>query len=168
MITQAFKRWLHKLFGWLSGKPVADTEHAHARTPLNTGMTSEPPTRPATDGAAPPSGVAPLILGQGEKSCSTLNEWLERPAQGSSSPPSPPVEKSELPATPPPVPHTPPVETSSIAKESIPAQTKSTRPEMLTPTPEQKLEFLHYLVRRGIVNEGFTEGQAPRQYKFKR
>ncbi|MFL5663792.1 MAG: hypothetical protein ACJ8BW_20990 [Ktedonobacteraceae bacterium] len=131
-------------------------------------MTSEPPTRPATDGAAPPSGVAPLILGQGETSCSTLNEWPERPAQGSSSPPSPPVEKSELPATPPPVPHTPPVETSSIAKESIPAQTKSTRPEMPTPTPEQKLEFLHYLVRRGIVNEGFTEGQAPRQYKFKR
>jgi hypothetical protein len=168
MITQAFKRWLHKLFGWLSGKPVADAEYAHARTPLNTGMTSEPPTRPATDGAAPPWGVAPLILGQGEKSCSTLNEWPERPAQGSSSPPSPPVEKSELPATPPPVPHTPPVETSSIAKESIPAQTKSTRPEMLTPTPEQKLEFLHYLVRRGIVNEGFTEGQAPRQYKFKR
>jgi|SRR5258706_11331716 hypothetical protein len=169
MITQAFKRWLHKLFGWLSGKPVADAEYAHAKTPLNTGMTSEPLTRPAMDGAAPPAGVAPLILGQGETSCSTLDEWPERPAQGSSSPPSPPAEKIELPTTPPPVPHAPPVETSLIAKESIPAKTKSTRPEIPPPppTPEQKLEFLHYLVRRGIVNEGFTEGHIPRQYTFK-
>ncbi len=171
MITQAFKRWLHKLFGWLSGKPAADAEYAHAKTPVNTGMTSEPLTRPAMDGAAPPpSGVAPLILGQGETSCSTLDEWPERPAQGPSSPSSPPAEKSELPTTPPPVPNTPPVETSFIAKESIPAQTKSRGSEMPppAPTPEQRLEFLHYLVRRGIVNEGFTEKQIPRQYKFKR
>jgi hypothetical protein len=68
------------------------------------------------------------------------------------------------------VPHAPPVETSLIAKESIPAKTKSTRPEIPPPppTPEQKLEFLHYLVRRGIVNEGFTEGRIPKQYTFKK
>ena len=34
-----------------------------------------------------------------------------------------------------------------------------------SPTPEQKLEFLQYLVKRGIINEGFGEGQLPRQYK---
>jgi hypothetical protein len=33
------------------------------------------------------------------------------------------------------------------------------------PTPEQQLEFLHYLVKRGIVNEGFEEGKIPKQYR---
>jgi len=33
------------------------------------------------------------------------------------------------------------------------------------PTPEQQLEFLHYLVKRGIVNEGFEEGKIPEQYR---
>ena len=36
------------------------------------------------------------------------------------------------------------------------------------PTPEQKLDFLHYLVKRGIVNEGFAEGRVPEQYKKNR
>jgi hypothetical protein len=29
------------------------------------------------------------------------------------------------------------------------------------------LAFLHYLVKRGLVNEGFTEGQVPKQYRRK-
>ncbi len=32
---------------------------------------------------------------------------------------------------------------------------------------EQHLAFLHYLVQRGIVNEGFEEGQEPEQYRRK-
>jgi hypothetical protein len=35
------------------------------------------------------------------------------------------------------------------------------------PTAAQKLEFLRYLVKRGIVNEGFAAGQVPEQYKGK-
>jgi hypothetical protein len=35
----------------------------------------------------------------------------------------------------------------------------------LRPTSEQHLEFLHYLVKRGIVNEGFEEGKIPDQYR---
>lgn len=168
MITQAFKRWLHKLFGWLSGKPADGAEYAHARTPTNTSMTSESLTRSAIDGGTSPApGVAPLILGQGETSCSTLNEWSERPAQGPSSPSSPPGEKIELPSTPPPVPTTPPAEMTLLEKEHRPVRAESvdfdTPPP--PPTPEQKLEFLHYLVKRGIVNEGFAEGRIPKQYR---
>ena len=36
-----------------------------------------------------------------------------------------------------------------------------------SPTFEQQLAFLHYLVKRGLVNEGFTEGQVPKQYRRK-
>jgi hypothetical protein len=160
MITQAIKRWLHKIFGWLSGKASAEAEYAHAEAPLNPGATSEQITRPALDGAIPPNGVAPLISGLGETSCSTLDERLDR----KSPPPStPPLEKIELPATPPPVPTTPPVETAAGESATAPSGASSAPPAL--PTPEQKLEFLHFLVRRGIVNEGFVEEQIPRQYR---
>lgn len=36
-----------------------------------------------------------------------------------------------------------------------------------TPTFEQQLEFLRYLMKRGLINEGFSEGQVPRQYRRK-
>jgi hypothetical protein len=32
---------------------------------------------------------------------------------------------------------------------------------------EQHLTFLHYLVKRGVYNEGFAEGQEPEQYRQK-
>ena len=36
-----------------------------------------------------------------------------------------------------------------------------------SPTFEQQLAFLQYLVKRGMVNEGFSEGQVPKQYRRK-
>jgi len=53
------------------------------------------------------------------------------------------------------------------AKEHMPMQAEAVKFDTPppTPTPEQKLEFLHYLVKRGIVNEGFAEGQIPKQYR---
>jgi hypothetical protein len=62
---------------------------------------------------------------------------------------------------------TPPAENAKTAinnfpEASIPAVLPLTPP---APTREQKLEFLHYLVKRGIVNEGFAEGQVPEQYR---
>jgi hypothetical protein len=170
MITQVFKRWLHKIFGWLSGKPVAKTDYAQTEAPLNTSMTTEQLTPPALDEVTPPSGVAPLILGQGETSCSTLDERPDGMLQPPPSPPSPPIEKIELPTSPPPIPTTPPVETTIT--ESLPAQAPSggsarNVPLPATPTPKQRLEFLQYLVKRGIVNEGFVEGQIPWQYRSK-
>lgn len=166
MITQAIKRWLNKLFGWLHwGKPP-ETEYARVGGPLNKGVTQESVAWPTSEGAVPQSGVAPLILGQGETSCSTIDEWPESVMQ----PPPPPTAKEELPPAPPTptqLPMTPPAENaktaiSSISEASLLAVPPSTPPP---PTPEQKLEFLHYLVKRGIVNEGFTEGQVPEQYK---
>jgi hypothetical protein len=164
MITQAIKRWLDKLFGWLPWRKPPETEYARVRSSLNKGVTQEPASR--IDGVVPQSGVAPLFSGQGETSCSTIDEWPERvvqlPSIGNEI-----VEQPPTPATPPQPSVTPPVET---AKTVIDGQSETTLPAvpppvLLVPTPEQKLEFLHYLVKRGIVNEGFAEGQVPKQYR---
>ncbi len=34
-----------------------------------------------------------------------------------------------------------------------------------TPMAERQLEFLRYLVKHGLLNEGFAEGTVPDQYK---
>jgi hypothetical protein len=156
MFMQAIKRWLNKLFEWLSGKQSPQSAHAPVGSPLNKGVTQESTSRAAIDGIVPQSSVAPFIAGQGETSCSTIDEWPERVVQ----PPAISSEKSEQPPT-------PPVET---AKTVIDSQGEALSPAVQTtplpvPTPEHKLEFLHYLVKRGIVNEGFSEGQVPEQYR---
>jgi hypothetical protein len=40
--------------------------------------------------------------------------------------------------------------------------------ETITPIPEQQLAFLQYLVSRGLINEGFEEGEVPEQYRQKK
>lgn len=45
------------------------------------------------------------------------------------------------------------------------AETLATTQETPAPTYEQRLEFVRYLVKRGLVNEGFKEGQVPEQYR---
>jgi len=162
MITQAIKRWLEKLFGWFSGKPDAENEYAPAASPLNKSVAQESVGRSTSDSVTPQSGVAPRIVGQGEIGCSTIDEWRERAAQ-----PPVPAEKSELPALPPQIPVTPPIEKPITALDASPHEEKTSLPTtpLAAPTPEQKLEFLQYLVRRGIVNEGFAQGHVPEQYR---
>jgi hypothetical protein len=53
--------------------------------------------------------------------------------------------------------------TADIFSSAVPS-TPASMPGR-APTPEQQLEFLHYLVKRGIVNEGFEEGKIPEQYR---
>jgi len=165
MITEAIKRWLEKLFAWFSGKSVAENAYASTASPLTKSVAQESIGRSTSDSVTPQPGAAPRIVGQGEISCSTIDEWPER----ATLPPMPPpvsTEKSELVVPPSQIPVTPPVEKPLSALDTTLAQRKTSLPRTppLTPTPEQKLEFLHYLVRHGIVNEGFTEGQVPEQY----
>ncbi|MHB8600439.1 MAG: hypothetical protein ACYDER_26980 [Ktedonobacteraceae bacterium] len=170
MITQAIKRWLDKLFAWWPWKTAPETDFVPVTTPIHRGVTQN--FRDAhnadnaiswstTEGFAPQSGVTPLIFGQSETTRSTIGEWPERVAQSS------PFanEKTEPPSSLPPA--NPPAEqkiNNSTSNTSIeaPAIFSDVPP---TPTPEQQLEFLAYLVRRGLVNEGFPEGHVPEQYR---
>ena len=168
MITQAFKRWLQKIAGWFSGKPPVEATYAQVLTPLNKGMTQETASRANSETIMPQPGIAQQIMGQGETSCSTIDEWPERVMQSA----PPPSEKAE-PLSPPspatPIHNiTPPTETTTVTSQENPVSKSkpvfSDAPPP-TPTPEQQLEFMQYLVKRGIVNEGFAEGQVPEQYR---
>ncbi|TMD59898.1 MAG: hypothetical protein E6I91_19420 [Chloroflexi bacterium] len=176
MLTQGIKSWLSKLFGWWPWKKTTEQEYAQSERPLNKGVTQESMLWSGSDGATPHSGVAPLILGQNESSqtsLSTIDEWPERVVQSSPpSPvpsPSPTIDKVDLPQPPTSQPPTsqPPqsIDSSESAVESGSANSELVIDPPPPPTPEQKLDFLHYLVKRGIVNEGFAEGQVPIQYK---
>jgi len=89
----------------------------------------------------PQPGVAPLIAGnaQSEVTCSTIDELPDHSLKA-------PLASAENASSAPPGAHA----------EFAPA---------LKPTPEQQLDFLNYLVKRGLVNEGFTEGRVPQQYR---
>ncbi len=168
MLTQGIKRWLSKLFGWWPWRKTPEREYAQAPGLLNKGgMQQESIFRPTGDEVTPHSGVAPLIAGQGETSqtsLSTIDEWPERVVQAT----PPPIEKIDPPQPPALLP-APPLNDSSLMDEDTFGNAKALFSEdpPPTPMPDQKLEFLQYLVKRGIVNEGFVDGQEPEQYKNK-
>ncbi len=175
MMTR-IKQWLQKLFSWWHGwedpKPAdAPVEHA------SRGISVDPMLRSSLDDTLPWQGVAPQMGSQGEPRRSTMENWrmpdpLIHPyssvpdedwdSQFPFPAPAPQIEPGRENMFPPPagensfsvrpIPPVPPVP---------PASTKSkSEPEV-----EQHLEFLRYLVRRGIVNEGFSEDQTPEQYR---
>lgn len=181
MITQ-MKRWLQKLFAWWPWREEPVSTYAPMEHRFNMGVSAEPFPRPPVDGAIPQSGMAPQIGNQGEPRCSTIEEWREAhpaaasPPPGSNndwhreSPPQPPTPltesgKESLSASGEMVPPSrPPVQLPSPVSAPAPIHAEPLAPRS---TAEQHLEFLRYLVQRGIVNEGFTGGDTPEQYKSK-
>ncbi len=155
MITQAIKQWLHKLFAWWPWQPSTKTEYLHTTGSLNQGTAQEMTARSTIDGVAPRR--------------STIEEWPERIVQ-----PSPPLleerAESTFPSLPPPptekVKEVRIGEASASSISPTDAQSLSPRQGDRVPRAERQLEFLRYLVKRGIVNEGFAEGTVPDQYKF--
>ena len=135
MFTQTIKTWLHKMFAWWPWKRPTQAEYTHVAGPLNKGATQEPVSKSTI---APPASVAPRF--------STIEEWPERVVQSDL-----PVanEPGETLLSPPPV---PPVEIAEDSK--TPADEAAAQ---ASPSPQQRLEFLQYLVKRGIINEGLEE-----------
>lgn len=169
MITQEIKRWLHNMFAWWPWKTAPETDPVPVTTPIHRGITqhfqnahNEHNALPwsTNEGVVPQSGVTPLIFGQGESNRSTIGEWPERVVQ------STPLanEKAEPPS--PLLPANHPVEQTVNSSTSNTSKAKAPFSDVPpTPTPEQQLEFLSYLVQRGLVNEGFPAGQVPEQYR---
>ena len=161
MVTQAIKNWLRKLFSWWPWKQSTEIEQTHGASPLNKGTTQEAISRSAIDGVAsqPQPGIAQRL--------SIIEEWPDRvvkPLSPTPQPLLPPPVASEFPETPLPPPLTSSVDKATDIFASDVPSTPAPMPDR-TPTPEQQLEFLHYLVKRGIVNEGFEEGKIPDQYR---
>lgn len=151
MITQTIKGWLSRLFAWWPWKRSPGTSYAQAISNMNSGMTQEAMLRNTVDGPLPQTGSTSVAVEQGrgedipESSRPTTEE---RPEQVL---PSHPFTAEETPSPP-------------TGTEKKPLTVEASPP---SPTPEQKLAFLQYLVKRGTINEGFSEEQLPRQYKQK-
>ncbi len=94
------------------------------------------------DGIAPQPGANPRL--------SALEEWPER---------TPRFQLSDeiVPALSPPVPEASTQPTTATSTAGM----DETR--QATPTEEQRLEFLRYLVQRGLINEGFAEKRPDTQ-----
>lgn len=154
MITQAIKRWFQKLFAWWPRQPSQSVSYTPVDNRAGAAPSPESAPHASMIGPTPQPGVSPLFEDnmQGEVTCSTIDEPPEpsgenNPAFPAASSPAALVEYT--PGKPPRKNDTPsaPVDTTAL------------------PTPEQRLDFLHYLVRRGLVNEGFTKEQTPDQYR---
>jgi hypothetical protein len=139
MLTQTIKNWLHKMFAWWPWKPSTEIEYSHAGNPLNKGTTQETVPVSTNDGVAPPAGIAPRL--------STIEEWPERVVQSDF-----PVANEFT--------ETPPRSSPSPGETTLDSITSTEVPStgvQASPSPQQRLEFLQYLIKRGIVNEGFEE-----------
>jgi hypothetical protein len=151
MVTQAIKSWLRKLLAWWPWRQSTQIGYHHVTGSLNKGTTQGAVSHSTIDGVASHPGMA--------QRRSTIEEWpepiVQPPSQLAASTPPPlvtpqaPNELSEIPLSPP---LTSPIEHAA----SVPTY---------EPTSEHHLEFLHYLVKRGIVNEGFEDGKIPKQYR---
>jgi hypothetical protein len=142
MITQAMKKWLQKLFAWWPWRKSPQIEYSHVVNTLN---------RSAIEGVASQSqpGITPRI--------STMQEWPERTVQ----PLFPEAhQRLDTPLLPP---STPPGQQESKFSSTSVSDDADVVPPI--PTSEQHLEFLSYLYKRGLVNEGFEEDKIPDQYR---
>jgi len=139
MITQTLKRWLHKICVWQLWKRTPESNGDPVVTKTNVIATQDAGWCAAlVDGQ---TGVISTVVEQ-EKDASLLDTTR-------------PTTEASLECL---------VQPSPSAKAENPDTDVLSYP---SPTFEQHLAFLQYLMRHGIINEGFGEGQVPKQYRQK-
>lgn len=155
MITQTIKQWLNKLFAWWPWKQSPETHYAHMIN-LHPSTLQEKMWYTTADGPTPQPGITSVAVEQAredatlETNRTTTEEQVERTSQIHS-----PLTDEKKPT----IPHPPSVES---AKDTVTSSGESISSSL---TDEQQLTFLRYLVKRGLVNEGFAEGHIPEQYR---
>jgi hypothetical protein len=137
-LTQAITNWFHKMFAWWPWKQSTQIKDSPYANSMNTGTTQETLSKSMTDGISPQTGIVPRL--------STIQEWPERVVQTDV------TAKNKLPETPSPG----SLGDGEATKSAMP--TDETPAGMhSTPSAQQRLEFLQYLVKRGILNEGIED-----------
>jgi hypothetical protein len=155
MFTQTIKRWLNKLFAWWPWGRSSLSDYPQP-VALNPTIMSEQVWRTTMDGPATQPGAAsvavehdlqedkpafprPTTDERSGRLASSLSNELSSLSSGS------PDSNSSAPSPPPSTEH---LEHLSSAEQQ-----------------QRRLEFLRYLVQRGIVNENFSDEQLPEQYR---
>lgn len=156
MISQAIKGWLQRLFAWWPWKSTPAANYAYPVSSINKNIAPEATMYTTTvDGTISQPGSSSVAVEHTDEEFFTELAWTshdERPE-----PTMPPL--------------TPVVEAQGdipIKEQNKPTARNVSFPSTPTPTAVQKLEFLRYLVQRGLVNEGFDRGYEPEQYRKKR
>lgn len=155
MVTQAIKHWLQNLFAWWPWKRSSQTDYAHPISAVSKGAASESILRTTVDGSVSQPGATSVAVEHAE---GTAPPETSRPTPDERSGSLVPPITSEEKLTPTNVDKT----TSPNSAESA---AKAEHKETPAPTFEQQLAYLRYLVRQGVVNEGFEAGKEPEQYK---
>jgi hypothetical protein len=140
-LTQTIKNWLHKMFAWWPWKQSTQIEYSNAANPLNKGITQETLSISTIDGIAPQTGIVPRL--------STVEEWPERVVQSDFPTVDEFAESPSLSST--------PSGDGETIKESAKPADGTFAVAQTPPSSQQRLEFLRYLIKRGIVNEGSEE-----------
>ena len=135
-LTQAISNWLHKMFAWWPWKQPTQTEYSPHVSSINKGTTPETLSKSINDGIVSQTGIAPRL--------SNIQEWPERVVQTDV------TATNEL------------QETISSGDEKVMniSSTPTGEPStdtLTSPTTQQRLEFLQYLIKHGIVNEGLDD-----------
>ena len=138
-LTQAITSWLHKMFAWWPWKKSTQIEYSPYASSLNKGTTQETLSKSATDGIVPQTGITPRL--------STIQEWPERVVQTDITAKNELTEASSLASSG----NGEPMKKSATPADETPAGVQT------SPSTQQRLEFLQYLIKRGIVNEGVEE-----------
>ena len=133
MITQTIKRWLRNVFAWWPWKHTPPVTYKQASGPPGMNTSQEGIARSA-EGTASQTSITPRL--------STIKERLEHPISAQNSATNDIAETS------------PPTSLLSPTDSAAEPGDASTFPAPSAPTPQQRLEFLRYLVKRGIINEG--------------
>jgi hypothetical protein len=130
MLTQVIKGWFQKLFAWWPWKQSTPIEYQHVASVVTHGPTAETALWPKREETTSLSDATPCL--------SALEDQSERVTR-------PRAEASD------PHPLATPASLSNKDKESL---EDSGEIPATDPTTQQRLQFLRYLVQRGIVNEG--------------
>jgi hypothetical protein len=138
-LTQVITNWFHKMFAWWPWRQSTQLEYAPHSSSLNKGTTQESKSKSVHESATPQTGNTPRL--------STMQEWPERIVQTDV------PAKDSFPET-----HTSGLLENGEPIEKPTASASGNATDMqVSPSMQQRLEFLQYLVKRGIVNEGFDD-----------
>lgn len=133
MITQRIRHWLGRMLAWWPWRQPSPAEYRHDSGTLSAVSPAEGISHSALEGTTPQASASgPTGTTSSPSSTFRLSTIEEHPTYTAQTP----SHTNEDPAAP----HPP----------SNPAGQQA-------PTPQQRLEFLRYLVRQGIVNEGKEE-----------
>lgn len=152
MISQAIKGWLQRVFAWWPWKNTPATHYTHPVSSINKSIAPEATMYTTIDGTISQPGNSSIAVEHTDEEIFTEPSWTK------------PNERPE-PAMPPPTPLAEAQGDIPSTEQNKPAPKNISSPSTPQPTAAQKLEFLRYLVQRGLVNEGFDHGYEPEQYR---